>query len=129
MVDYDSYFRYGPSSARMGSIVANDKEECFCEDCQKNKVMRSTYRAHFDDKESQKGDWDSEQYILCPPRVLGYILREKQWAQLQVDKLTAIPPKDENNSWSTRLQLADGQETKELILGLVNGHGTTNSAE
>lgn len=130
MVDYDAYFRYGPSSVRVGSIVAyGEREECLCEDCQRHEVLKATYRSKFDDEQYQKGDWDDEQYILCPPRVLGYILHENQWAQLQVDKLTAIPYIEENNSWSTRLQLADGSKTKNMILGLVNGHGTTKSAE
>lgn len=126
MVDYESYFRYGPSCVRVGSLSAqSEQDECLCEDCQKKKALR----AKFDDEEYQKGEWDNEQYVLCPPRVLGYILRDKQWAQLQVDNLSLIPENDDKNSWSTRLQLADENKTKEMILGLVKGHGSNNSAE
>ncbi|PQE03101.1 P-loop containing nucleoside triphosphate hydrolase protein [Rutstroemia sp. NJR-2017a BVV2] len=130
MVDFESYFRYGPVSARVGPLVSdNDNDECRCQDCQGNTGLRAKYRSKFDEKECQEGIWDEEQYMLCPPRVLGYVLRDKQWAQLQVTSLNPIPKHDPNNSWSTRLQLADGDETKKMILNLVNGHGTTESVE
>lgn len=130
MVDFDSYFRYGPASARVGSLVSdNDYDECRCRDCEGNTGLRAKYRSKFDDHECQGGDWDDEQYMLCPPRVLGYVLRDKQWAQLEVTSLKDIPWHDENNSWSTRLKLANGDVTKKMILDLVNGHGTTESAE
>lgn len=129
MVDFESYFRYGPASARVGSLVPDgDTDECRCLDCRGNKELRAKYRTKFDEDECQRGDWDNEQYMLCPPRVLGYILRDKQWAQLQVTLLRDIPKDDQSKSWSEGLQLADGGKTKKMILDLVNGHGTRESA-
>lgn len=129
MVDYESYFHYGPASARVGSLrPEEDNEECGCEDCRENKGLRARYRTRFDEEASQTDPWVEEQYMLCPPRALGYILRDKQWAQLQVTSLDPIPKNDPNNSWSKRLKLADGEVTKDMILNLVNGHGRAKSA-
>ena len=87
MADFESYFRYGPSVARVGSLRPNDDSaECECLECRGNEKLKAMYRSRFDKKANQK-DWEEEQYLLCPPRVLGYILHDKQWAQLQVTSL------------------------------------------
>lgn len=129
MVDFESYFRYGPSVACVGSLMPDsDDPECRCIDCHNNKALAEGFRTRFDQEKHQKEEWEEEQYMLCPPRVLGYILRDKQWAQLQVSLLKAIPETDPNNSLSTRLILADGKKTKEMILQLVRGHGIRDQA-
>ena len=127
MVDFESYFRYGPSIAYVGALRPdNDYSECACVDCRENEGLKAQYRTRFDDEAHQKGKWEDEQYLICPPRVLGYLLRDKQWAQLQVSLLGKIPDNDPTNSWVTRLKLADGDETKNMILDLVKGHGTSD---
>ena len=127
MVDFESYFRYGPSIARVGSLMAESEYlECGCIDCRENEALKAGYRTRFDEETRQNGEWEDEQYMFCPPRVLGYILRDKQWAQLQVSFLHSIPDKDPSDSWSTRLKLADGEKTKNMILDLVKGHGTSD---
>lgn len=90
--------------------------------------MQAGYRSTFDDDKHQT-EWDDEQYMLCPPRVLGYSLRDKQWAQLQVSVLKIIPDHDVNNSWNTRLKLADGEKTKDMILELVKGHENSDPSQ
>lgn len=125
MVDFESYFRYGPTVPRVGPLVPNyEVAECDCQECRENQGLLAIYRKRFDEEANQRDSWEEEQYMLCPPRVLGYVLREKQWAQLQVTSLQSIPKADPNNSWSSRLKLADGEETKNMILDLVKGHGT-----
>ena len=127
MVDFESYFRYGPSIARVGSLMPDSENpECGCIDCRENEALKAGYRTRYDEETHERGEWEDEQYMLCPPRVLGYILRDKQWAQLQVSLLRDIPKKDPSDSWSTRLQLADGEKTKNMILDLVKGHGTSD---
>lgn len=127
MVDFESYFRYGPLVAYVGSLTPeNDYTECVCADCRQNEGLKARYRTRFDEEAHQKGKWEDEQYLICPPRVLGYLLRDKQWAQLQVSVLRNIPDNDPTNSWVTRLKLADGDETKNMILDLVKGHGTSD---
>lgn len=127
MVDYLSYFRYGDAVGRNGLLnPSNDDPDCTCSDCVENQGLAKAYRVHFDRKEHlKKKAWEEEQYMLCPPRVLGYILREKQWAQLQVDLVEAIVDNDEESAWSSRLQLADS-DTKELLFDLVRSHVSTS---
>lgn len=128
MVDFESYFRYGPAIASMGFVQPAECFVCNCQDCQDNKDRAELFRTRFDARGRQNDDWENEQYLLCPPRVLGYFLRDKQWVQLQVTLLKKIPKKDPNDSWSTRLKLADGEETKKLILDLVSSHGNGESS-
>lgn len=128
MVDFESYFRYGPAIASVGFVQAADYTLCNCQDCQENVAMARCFRTRFDTRGRQNDDWEDEQYLLCPPRVLGYFLRDKQWAQFQVTLLKKIPMKDPNDSWSKRLKLADGDETKKLILDLVSTHGSGESS-
>lgn len=128
MVDFESYFNFGPKSATLGDrIVYPDSRECQCLDCQGNTVWDSVYRNRFD-KDAHQAEWEEEQFMLCPPRVLAYILSDKQWAQLMVTGLRDIPKKGDDRSWD-RVKLADGDKTKDMILNLVKGHGTSNSTD
>lgn len=129
MVDFESYSKFGPTNSqlRAGNLTPeSDSDECGCYDCQQNEELRKKFRTRFDDESNQKGEWDAEQYILCPPRILGYILRDKQWAQLQVTNLEEIPKKEASSSWEDRLKLADGSQTKKIIYDLVATHGMEN---
>ncbi|EXJ82358.1 hypothetical protein A1O3_06171 [Capronia epimyces CBS 606.96] len=130
MVDFESYFVFGPAVARVGSLWPDDEQtQCNCNDCRENVLLNDAYRTRFDELDRQEGTWEDEQYLLCPPRVLGYALQDKQWAQLEVGLLENIPEKDPEDAWSTRLKLADGGKTKKMILELVEGHGKAGSSE
>lgn len=134
MVDHLSYFQYGPSIARNGSLEpSTDDWDCMCADCQLNDGLARKYRTSFDKAEMSKPKmhWDDEQYMLCPPRVLGYVLKDKQWAQLQVTNLRPIPLEDDKNAWNDRLRLSDDStggfkskdlSTKQLLFDLVRSH-------
>ncbi|EXJ70039.1 uncharacterized protein A1O5_07112 [Cladophialophora psammophila CBS 110553] len=130
MVDFESYFVFGPSVARVGALWPDDDNpQCNCNDCQENDLLNESFRTKYDEEACQKGKWEDEQYMLCPPRVLGYVLGDKQWAQLQVSLLAKIPDKDPEDAWSTRLKLADDGKTKKMILDLVEGHGKSDLSE
>ncbi|KAK3399130.1 hypothetical protein B0T20DRAFT_497259 [Sordaria brevicollis] len=131
MVDFLSYFQYGPSTRRLGGLESKTQTwmDCACSDCAKNPELITKFRMHFDKLNIQRQEkWEEEQYLICPPRVLGYILKDKQWAQLQVTNLTEIPHKGNDNDdiWNTRLQLADDKKrsgnTKSLLFDLVRSH-------
>lgn len=101
-----------------------------CSDCEQNEGLTAKYRTSFDKIEMQnQAVWDDEQYMLCPPRVLGYILRDKQWAQLQVTLVEEIPLQDLGNSWHSRLRLADDDKTKDLLFDLVRSHISSTPKE
>lgn len=90
MVDFDSYFRCGPAMAMLGSReVLADSQECLCLECQSFSPWYMMTRTRYG-KEAYLKDWEDEQFMLCPPRVLGYIFSDKQWAQLQVTLLREI---------------------------------------
>lgn len=124
MVDYVSYFQYGPPVARNGDLEPSPVNvDCMCSDCQQNEGLAIKYRTWFDKQEAQANEtWDDEQYLICPPRVLGYVLKEKQWAQLQTTLIKDIPSDGEQDAWHTRLQLDDGGATKNLLFNLVRSH-------
>lgn len=134
MVDHLSYFQYGPSIARNGLLEPSLLDwDCKCTDCKENEGLAGNYRTSFDEKRMTETTthWDDEQYMLCPPRVLGYVLRDKQWAQLQVTFLRPIPLEDDKNAWNDRLRLADDStrgfnpkdmSTKQLLFDLVRSH-------
>ncbi|UNI23973.1 hypothetical protein JDV02_009758 [Purpureocillium takamizusanense] len=142
MVDYESYFQYGGTDGRNGSLKpGGGSSGCACPDCRSNVGLADKYRTRFDDGEFVRGkEWDPEQYLLCPPRVLGYVLQEKQWAQLQVSLLHRVDDWDEKGAWNLRLKLADDVvdsskkrndkkaekiSTKDLLLDLVRSHTST----
>jgi hypothetical protein len=132
MVDYVSYFQYGPPMARNGDLEPSSVNvDCMCSDCQQNEGLAMKYRTWFDKHEAQtKETWDDEQYMICPPRVLGYVLKEKQWAQLQTTLVRDIPFDGEQDAWHTRLQLDDEGATKRLLFNLVRSHiSETNQAK
>lgn len=107
MVDYESYFQYADAITRNGNLVAERMDTgCACSDCLDNKELMAKYRMHFDNPSPDK-DWEDEQYLICPPRVLGYILREKQWAQLQVSSIHNITNLNDHDISLSRLKLAD----------------------
>lgn len=121
MVDYASFYQYGSSNGRNGYLSRGEtSSECACSDCQDNEALAKRYRTRFD-KRPNNQDWEDEQYLLCPPRVLGYVLADKQWAQLQVTNLKVIAENNDEEAWSSRLILAD-EDTKNLLFDLVRCH-------
>ncbi|KAJ5902309.1 P-loop containing nucleoside triphosphate hydrolase protein [Penicillium taxi] len=126
IVDYLSYFEYGSSNARNGGLEPSLMDPpCACSDCRNNEELATKYRESFD-YNPQKKILDEEQYLLFPPRVLGYILKEKEWAQLQVTLIKDIPKNNFSDAWHSRLQLAD-DGTKSLLYDLVKSHTSSVS--
>jgi len=121
MVDFLSYKRYGPGLFEMGTLVPAESDlDCRCKQCLNNEALKKTTRSQYDDEEMICGDWDTEQYMLCPPRVAGYVLRDKQWAQLQVRHIKDAESDKESYD---QVRLAK-KDTKELLLDLVTHHGS-----
>ena len=61
--------------------------------------------------------------MIYPPRVLGYILREKQWAQLHVNKLGNVPTKSQNNPLHTDLLFPDNTKNLKDLVEYQTQHG------
>ncbi|KAI1113380.1 hypothetical protein F5Y14DRAFT_213449 [Nemania sp. NC0429] len=129
MVDYASFYQYGSTNGRNGTLPRGETgAECGCPDCQGNEVLAKRYRTRFDKSGQANKQWEDEQYLLCPPRVLGYVLADKQWAQLQVSNLTEIAEGNDLNAWNSRLKLADN-DTKDLLFDLVRCHVSSETQD
>ncbi|KAJ2982968.1 hypothetical protein NUW58_g6334 [Xylaria curta] len=101
MVDYESFYQYGSTDGRNGSLSRSDSGvECGCSDCQSNLALTERYRTRFDRLPKNK-EWEDEQYLMCPPR--------------------EIRPRDDQDAWNSRLKLAD-EDTKKLLFDLVRCH-------
>jgi hypothetical protein len=65
-----------------------------------------------------------DQFLLYPPRILGYSTREKIWGQFNVDHTSDVP--DPSISlFKEKLQLDENY--KSMIQALVEEHGTRGS--
>ncbi|KAI0490382.1 hypothetical protein F4859DRAFT_520199 [Xylaria cf. heliscus] len=120
IVDFASYLTYQPPPAlRLGSLQKYEGSVV---------ELSPSRRAREDFKNMYKLDWDrhspkqkmsSEQLLCCPPRVLGYALKQKAWVQLLVRYLD--PPNKANDStFKDQLQL--DSDAKDLILKSVQAH-------
>jgi hypothetical protein len=97
--------------------------ECSCAQC---KLHRDAiFRYSWDDLSSEQ-DMTDEQYLLCPPRVLGYSMKEKKWMQFAVESLKDPNPAN-RTTFDKKLQLRPGY--KELIWKSVVSHRKPNIAD
>ena len=127
MVDFESYLKYGFPFAPLGESTPEEilELQCECSRCHGNPDVQDLWRIRYDGMTgADDEEWEDDQLMLCPPRVLGYILNTKQWAQLGVEGLQIL---DQNMSaFNQRLKLQGedgGKETKALLMGLVENHG------
>ena len=51
-----------------------------------NDEVTNTYRTHYDGVD-RNAAFNEEQYLICPPRVLGFFMVKKTWAQLLVGNI------------------------------------------
>jgi hypothetical protein len=127
MVDFTSYFRHGPGFSKIGELpIMDDLHDCQCPICSENEATKTLFKPHYDGcSGSSTESWEDVQLMLCPPRVLGYVLKEKRWAQLAVTNLDFV--KDEPTDGIMKdLYLAgkdDGRAKKDFLMGLVRHHG------
>lgn len=126
MVDFGSYFRYGPNSAKLGDLfVYQDVDTCACAVCSQNAVLQDLFRSGYDRSgKVSSASWDDFQLMLCAPRVLGYVLKDKQWAQLAVNNLTDVEKEDAKKVLETLYLTGkdNGKSKKELLMALVRNH-------
>ncbi|KAJ2901775.1 AAA family ATPase [Zalerion maritima] len=133
MVDFDSYLKYALPNPALGPKFSStdiNEFDCNCSLCQTNEVVKEQFRMAYDGKKGTGDEvWTEEQYMMCPPRVLGYALGNKQWVQLSVRNLTILGK--DSSAFEDRLQLQGedgGKETKDLLIGLVENHGNDSSS-
>ncbi|KAI0197648.1 hypothetical protein F4808DRAFT_438237 [Astrocystis sublimbata] len=120
IVDFDSYLTYQSASAPTlgplliweGGLFELSPEQ------RAKKTFKDTFKLDWDRVDSKK-ELSEQQYLCCPPRLLGYALKRKTWVQLLVDHMSS--PADANNStFQNELQL--DEEAKDLISKSVLAH-------
>lgn len=142
MVDFDSYIQHGPNigvNAPMGDVVFSySDDECRCSICMANGPLRENQRRHYDAWIPAKNKtFSDEQFLICPPRVLGYHLATRTWSEFFVENVQPIMQTISDDQF-TRLQLSpmyknlirkliqshtSGSERKPLMQDIVKGKG------
>ena len=120
MVDFASFFDYqSPRTPILGHLQRYEGQlETLSPDRRANKVFQEMYKYDWD-KHPRDKPMSDLQYLLCPPRVLGYALKQKKWAQLLVDGLRD-PDEADAGMFNIKLQLDD--DYKDLIQKSVQAH-------
>lgn len=122
-MDHKSFLQYCQTDysaiCPMGDLqVISDAAECSCSECMQNVLLKRRMRVDYDHiNKSQK--FEDDQYIICPPRFLGYVMHEKLWAQLMVDYTNIIKEKVKEDAFE---KLIMDPNIKNLIKGLVGNH-------
>ena len=131
-MDFEAYLKYGPSpeqgadGAPMGEAdyVQETDEKCLCANCKRNSALIKNQRIHYDDVPNTE-NFEEDQWLICPPRVLGYHLNGKKWVEMGVDHIHPILKKKDNSGFS-KLQLPKVQ--KDLVNSLVQNHTSGSRA-
>ncbi|EFX04252.1 aaa family ATPase [Grosmannia clavigera kw1407] len=122
VVDFKSYLEYQPESAeRLGSMAPiGSSVTCSCGECRAR--FEALYRYSWD-KAKKETALSDDQYMMLPPRVLGYSLEQKRWVHLDIDRLKQLAKADSKN-FDEKLMLHD--DNKKLIKNSVKAHGSQN---
>ncbi|MCJ1290409.1 hypothetical protein MMC34_001947 [Xylographa carneopallida] len=124
MVDFGSYVQHGPPydyNPHMGDIkFVEDEGTCQCTLCAANMALRASQKPHYGHAKNTDS-FEDTQYLICPPRVLGYHLNGKRWVELDVNLVSEIENLTDASSFR-RLELNPVQ--KELIKKLVKNHAS-----
>ena len=123
-MDHKAYADHGPTSLndwlpmdQLEVYEPPESDRCQCQACDDNKRLNDNQKHAFDRKKSSKG-FDNLQFALLPPRMLGYLLAQKTWLEMEVDKITPLGSIDKTSL--ENLQLA--KKKKDLIKNLIESH-------
>jgi SpoVK/Ycf46/Vps4 family AAA+-type ATPase len=123
MVDFESYLQHAPSVRKYGSMgnasFSVRDDECRCASCINNQSLLDNQKTKYDNHGPDKEFMDERQYLICPPRVLGYHLETKTWLELDSDTIENIEHPRSEMAFG-KLELAKTQ--KDLIRELVQSH-------
>jgi hypothetical protein len=90
MVDFESYLQHAPGTRRYGpmgdAVYALSDDECRCASCMSNEALKNNQKTMYDDVDKNTEFLDDNQYLICPPRVLGYQLDSRTWLELDISE-------------------------------------------
>lgn len=118
IVDFESYLLHYDSSAPMGGMYQyQELLGCRCAICRGS--QKDDQATFYTRKMILNKKLEEEHYLLCPPRVLGYVPHVKQWAQFMVWNLHELKVNGKREFAET-LEL--DEDKKEAIWALVDSH-------
>ncbi|KAL8834560.1 MAG: hypothetical protein Q9170_003688 [Blastenia crenularia] len=118
MVDFASYISHGPQHGRyspIGELAFLSGDASAGTGYQRSK---DDGMAHHDRVKPEQA-WEESQFLICPPRVLGFHFQSKQWVELDVSKVRDIAQLRDPSAFQ-RLELPAPQKT--LLQNLVSCH-------
>ena len=104
--------QFADRSEGAGSLILGDSEPAWVGDLND----RTDARRQAEGVEKEPTD---EDFLLYPPRLLGYSTREKMWGQFGIDQTTNAPSK-QTSMFRNQLQL--DPQYKSMIQALVHEH-------
>ncbi len=135
-MDFVSYLQHTSRTAKyapMGELVyCNRNDDCRCAECSRNSALQNSQKQYYDAVGKHQDFLEDTQYLICPPRVLGYWLSGRCWVELDISENTADPgmdhlrriPELRSTTAFEHLELLPRQ--KRLIQSLVETHGSGN---
>jgi hypothetical protein len=113
------------------AVFSTDDDECGCASCASNEALREHQKMNYDGVDKKTEFYEETQYLICPPRVLGYHLGFRTWLELDISEKSpdsnkqylqdiAKPKSDEAFA---KLEL--DPQVKTLIKDLVQCHTST----
>lgn len=123
IVDHGAFLQHGSGDPPLGEIYLSDEvltQDLFTHS-EEYMEFAETVRAL---KRNEEPNTDNDNFLIFPPRVLGYATREKLWGQFDLSDMK--PPLGKNvELFDTHLQLH--QKYKTLIKALVQSHELSNN--
>lgn len=129
MIDALSFRQHGPGKhyqrpqqMPMGKVRFSSIEECRCAICQQNDFLAESQRTTYDMEPEyvEKGFKEEMQYLICPPRVLGFHLSSKRWVELKVDSVQEAERIVDTGAFEN-LKM-ESYKSKALLKNLVTSH-------
>ena len=121
MIDFESWFQYADTVAPLGTMQPySGDEECGCQTCKSNPKLKNLLKYDYDGWTAKSGEFEDDQYMICPPRVLGYVMDRKMWAQLNVNEVRPVDLIGTEDTFENKLEL--DEDIRELLKGLVVHH-------
>ncbi|KAI9693059.1 MAG: hypothetical protein M1822_005054 [Bathelium mastoideum] len=119
IVDFKSYAQagLGPAILNCGNMRPSPTASCVCKFCSGNGDW-GKWAAALKSGSDVIPEWQRF-FAFFPPRVLGYALRTKEWAQFSVSKVRNKSWKEQDKAWKS---LKIDEPDKERISSLVRNH-------
>ncbi|KAF2142280.1 uncharacterized protein K452DRAFT_269841 [Aplosporella prunicola CBS 121167] len=121
IIDHKAYLQYsGQGFWPFGSFAVEESVyECTCAECKRNNQLKNMMKVNYDKWDRNTPFEEDDQYIICPSRVLGYIMNLKVWAQMPLQSIHEIKKKIRKDAFDNLIM---DPNAKDLIRGLVGNH-------